>query len=53
MKGRVIDGKPDMRYVVVRKRSRGHGHVIVYEFDEVAVKVLRIFHTSQNWTDQV
>jgi len=48
-KGKTVGGRPDLRYVLLRRRAKGHGHVAVYSFDEKEVQVLHIFHTAQDW----
>jgi plasmid stabilization system protein ParE len=47
--GRRIGSKPSRRYMLVRRRPGGHGHVVVYEFDDNHVTVLNVFHSAQNW----
>jgi len=51
--GKAIEVRPDLRYLLVRRRSKGHGHVIVYRFDDSSVYVLHVFHTAQNWQAQL
>jgi len=48
-RGKTVGTRPDLRYVLIRRRSHGHGHVAVYSFDKQAVNVLHVFHTAQNW----
>ena len=38
-----------LRYMLVRRKQKGHGHVVVYRFDDKVVDVLHIFHTAQDW----
>jgi len=47
---RPVEGFPELRHVIARKRSSSHGHVIVYEVDSVgqAVNILHVFHTRQD-----
>ena len=33
----------------MRCKAKGHGHVVVYRFDETRIDVLHVFHTAQNW----
>jgi plasmid stabilization system protein ParE len=47
--GKVLELRPDLRYFVIRRRSTGHGHVVVYRFDAQQVEVLHVFHTAQDW----
>jgi plasmid stabilization system protein ParE len=48
-KGKAVGGRPDLRYILIRRRAKGHGHVAVYQFDDLGVQVLHIFHTAQDW----
>jgi plasmid stabilization system protein ParE len=48
-KGKMVGSRPDLRYVVIRRRAKGHGHIVVYNFDDKEVHVLHIFHTAQDW----
>jgi len=48
-KGKPVGTRPDLRYIIIRRRAKGHGHVAVYNFDEKEVRVLHIFHTAQDW----
>ncbi len=48
-RGKVVATRPDLRYIIIRRRSKGHGHVAVYNFDEKEVHLLHIFHTAQDW----
>jgi plasmid stabilization system protein ParE len=47
--GRPIAGRPDLRYLLIRRRTGGHGHVAVFQVDGNQVTVLRLFHTAQDW----
>jgi plasmid stabilization system protein ParE len=47
--GTVVSIRPNLRYILIRRRANGHGHVAVYSFDTVHVNVLHVFHTAQNW----
>lgn len=44
-----VPGRPDLRYVAVRKRRRGHGHIAVYAREGSTLEVLYLFHTAQDW----
>jgi plasmid stabilization system protein ParE len=47
--GKSIGIRPDLRYVLIRRKPKGHGHLVIYRFDEKTVDVLHIFHTAQDW----
>ena len=49
--GKTVDTDPSFRYVVIRRRSRGDGHVAAYRIDPVAwrVEIVAIYHTKQDW----
>lgn len=48
--GSVLPEFPELRYMVLRKSSRGHGHYIFYKVDPVQdeVKVLRVYHSRMD-----
>jgi len=48
-RGRVVESRPELRYIRISQRTRGHGHIAVYRVDEDAVSVLHVFHTAQDW----
>ena len=41
--------RPELRYLHIRRGSRGYGHVVVYTVGSEAVRILHIFHSAQNW----
>ncbi len=47
--GRAIAGRPDLRYLLIRRRTGGHGHLAVFQVVGNQVTVLRLFHTAQDW----
>jgi plasmid stabilization system protein ParE len=47
--GHVASVRPDLRYIIIRRKAKGHGHVAVYRTDDKDVSVLHVFHTSQDW----
>ena len=48
--GRPIKGRPDLQYLLMKKRGRGDGHVAVYsvDFERAKVEVFHVFHTKQD-----
>jgi len=48
-KGRPVPARPELRYLMIRRKSRGHGHVVVYSADASAVNVVHVFHSAQDW----
>jgi plasmid stabilization system protein ParE len=51
--GGPVPGRRDLRYLLIRRRVRGHGHVAVFKVVGDRVNVLRIFHTAQDWQSAV
>ena len=51
--GAPVQARPDLRYRIVRRRLRGHGHVLVYKFDQNQVRLLHVFHTAQDWDQKL
>ncbi|MGO9114109.1 MAG: type II toxin-antitoxin system RelE/ParE family toxin [Thermoguttaceae bacterium] len=49
-RGRVVESRPELRYIRISRRTRGHGHIAVYRVDANKDNVLHIFHTAaQDW----
>jgi len=53
VRGKAVSTRRDLHYVLIRHRSRRHGHVAVYNFDDREVHILHIFHTAQDWQNKV
>jgi plasmid stabilization system protein ParE len=51
--GLPVPMRPDFNYLTIRRRSKGYGHVVVYEMVENRIRILRYFHTSQDWQNQL
>ena len=47
--GKYVSGRPDLRYAIIHRKAKRHGHLAVYRVSAGAVEVLHIFHTAQNW----
>jgi len=47
--GKPVPAQPDLCYLVIRRRAKGHGHIAVFRFDDRAIAVLHVFHTAQDW----
>jgi plasmid stabilization system protein ParE len=52
-KGKAVSTRPDLHHIIIRRRNRGHGHVVVYNFNQQEVHVLHVFHTAQNWPNKL
>ena len=37
------------RYMLVKRRSKGYGHIVIYLVSASSVEILEIFHTAQDW----
>jgi plasmid stabilization system protein ParE len=49
-RGRIVGAISTLRYRLIRRRKKGYGHVVVYEVKAgVLVRILRYFHTAQDW----
>ncbi len=46
---REVPGRPGLQYRLLRRRRRGHGHVVVYQPQPDGIRVLHVFHTAQDW----
>ena len=48
-RGQKTGPRSDLRYIIIRRKAGGHGHIAVYAFDSKEVNVLHVFHTAQDW----
>lgn len=53
LSGKSVSTRPDLHYILIRRRSRGHGHLVVFSFDQNEVRVLNLFHTAQDWQNRL
>ncbi len=51
--GTVFDSKRAIYYRCMKQKSNRYGHVIVYQIREESFQVLHIFHSAQNWQDEL
>ena len=47
--GRKLSQPSDLQYAMLRRTSKGHGHLAVYRVDDESVNVFHVFHTAQDW----
>jgi plasmid stabilization system protein ParE len=53
-RGRIVPTVSTLRYRMIQKKKRGHGHVVIYEVNgTVLVRILRYFHTAQDWQSKL
>lgn len=48
-----VRGRNAVKYLVILKRLSGHGHVTVFKVVGDVIRVLRVFHTAQDWQNQL
>lgn len=51
--GRPVPTREIFRYALIRHRRGGAGHLAVFTFDTKTLRVLRYFHTAQDWERKV
>lgn len=51
--GNSVAARPDLRYMIMRRKATGHGHVVVYRHNDKQVDVLHVFHTAQDWQGEL
>jgi plasmid stabilization system protein ParE len=47
-RGRVVESRPELRYIRISRRNRGNGHIAVYRVDADKVNILHVFQTAQD-----
>ena len=51
-RGKILQVDPSLRFIVMKRRAGGEGHIAIYQIVESAVKVLHVFHTRQDWQSE-
>jgi len=51
--GLVVPEFPGLRRRLVKRRSRGHGHIVFYRVEGFRLEVIHIFHTAQDWQSKL
>jgi plasmid stabilization system protein ParE len=52
-RGRSVASHPELRYQLLRQRRSGHRHVVIYELFPWGVRILRFFHSAQDWSTRL
>jgi plasmid stabilization system protein ParE len=52
--GKMVFKNPALRYILIRKKKKGHGHIAVFSIDAKAevMTVATIFNTKQDWQNK-
>jgi plasmid stabilization system protein ParE len=51
--GKIVPTRPEIRYITLKRKVGGHGHVAVYEIINDKVYVLNFYHTAQDWQSKI
>ena len=51
--GATIADYPGLRRRLMKRRSRGHGHIVFYRVKESRLEVIHIYHTAQDWQTKI
>jgi len=52
-RGKQLGFRPELSYILIRRKSKGHGHIAVYSVDEKQVNVFHVFHSAQDWQNKL
>jgi plasmid stabilization system protein ParE len=52
-KGKRTNVRPDLLYQTMQRKSKAHGHVVVYRVAQESIDVLHVFHTAQDWRNRL
>jgi plasmid stabilization system protein ParE len=47
--GKIVESQPRLRYLLIKRRRGGHGHIAVYYVAANEIVVAHVFYTAQNW----
>jgi plasmid stabilization system protein ParE len=50
---RPVPTKPEYKYLVLRRRPKSHGHIVIFKTEGINFAVIRVFHTAQNWQTEL
>lgn len=48
-----VPTRPALKYFILKKRKRGHGHVVVFREVSGVFQLIDFFHTAQDWQNQL
>lgn len=48
LKGRPVEDFAELRSVTLKRRTRGDGHIVIYEIMPAEVNILHLFHTKMD-----
>ena len=52
--GKPVPTNSKLYYRVIQRKKKRYGHIVVYEVnDDDVVRVLRYFHTAQDWQNKL
>jgi plasmid stabilization system protein ParE len=51
--GKQVGSRPELSYILIRRKSKGHGHIAVYSVDKTQVNVFHVFHSAQDWQNKL
>jgi plasmid stabilization system protein ParE len=51
--GKAVEKRPNLRFIVIKRRSGGQGHIAVYFIEEKRVVITNFFHTAQDWKAKI
>jgi len=47
--GKRVNGRSHLRYMIIKRKSGGHGHIAVFSLEAGAIYLIYVFHTAQDW----
>jgi plasmid stabilization system protein ParE len=47
--GKPVPGRPRLCYLLIKRRTKGHGHIVVYRLRGDVIEILDFFHKGQDW----
>jgi plasmid stabilization system protein ParE len=51
--GKPVPTHESYRYEILKRRSRGHGHLAVFQIVGSILRILRFYHSSQDWQKKI
>ena len=51
--GKEVPTRDSFRYLVIKRRNRGYGHIIIFQIEEESMLILHYYHTAQDWQTKI
>jgi plasmid stabilization system protein ParE len=50
---RQVPASPRLRFITIRRRTGGHGHIAVFSLNDESILIVDYFHSAEDWQKHV